>query len=62
VWNARASLAVMFRDGSSQRTLDNGCSPSWGPHGTQIAFVGDGGAGVYLMDLNGRGRRRIAGR
>jgi Tol biopolymer transport system component len=62
VWNARANLAVMFRDGSSQRTLDSGCSPSWGPKGTLIAFVGDGGAGVYLADLNSGGRRHIAGR
>ncbi|MBI2403682.1 MAG: PD40 domain-containing protein [Gemmatimonadetes bacterium] len=58
----RATLAVMFRDGSSQRTLETGCSPSWGPRGARIAFVGDGGTAVYVMNLDGRGRTRVTGR
>lgn len=58
----RATLAVMFSDGSSQRTLETGCSPSWGPKGQRIAFVGDGGASVYVMNLDGRSRTRVVGR
>ena len=58
----RATLAVMFRDGSSQRTLESGCSPNWGPRGGRIAFVGDGGVAVYVMNLDGRGRMRVTGR
>jgi TolB protein len=53
-------VVVIDVDGSNLRTLAEGRQPAWSPEGVKIAFVGgERGPGLYLMDTNGAGVRRL---
>jgi TolB protein len=59
---------IMDADGANQRALTTDqtwseLSPTWSPDGTLIAFAGNAsdGFGIYVMNADGTGIRRIAG-
>ena len=58
-------IFVMNSDGSGQRRLmaaKNGSqAPAWSPDGRRIAFLGYSSDGLYVVRVDGRGLRRLAG-
>ena len=66
----RAGIFVIRDDGSGRRAIPTGTersdSPSWSPDGRRIAFTGctscstAGSTNVYVVNLNGTGRRLVA--
>jgi uncharacterized protein (TIGR03067 family) len=61
----KSHIIVADADGKSPKDLGPGTMPSWSPDGRQIAFSSYGddegpGRGVYIMNADGSGRRRIA--
>ena len=65
----RGRIFVIRADGSGRRAIPirmSAGSPSWSPDGRRIAFVGctscstTGTGGVYVMNLDGTGRRLVA--
>jgi len=60
-WTFRLYVKVCNMDSSNMRTLSPGEQPAWNPAGEQIAFKScDGGTcGLYIMNSDGGGRRRI---
>jgi Tol biopolymer transport system component len=63
--DSRVDLYTVRPDGGGLRHLarepDGVFSPAWSPDGTRIAFLGNDD-GLYLIDANGRNRRRLNGR
>jgi Tol biopolymer transport system component len=60
-------LVLMNSDGSDRETITgtpNPVYPAWSPSGDSLAFVGLGPSGtsegVYVVDLNGSGLRRVS--
>ncbi len=66
----RSRIFVIRDDGSGRRAIPTGTersgSPSWSPDGRRIAFAGctscstAGSTNVYVVNLNGTGRRLVA--
>ena len=55
-------IVVMDADGNNHvRLEDQAWDPSWSPDGGTIAFVSgrDGGAEIYVIGVDGRGRKRV---
>ena len=61
---ANETVSIVEPDGTGFRRLGRGADPRWSPDGQHIAFVREypGRPGVYLMQSDGKGVRRIAGR
>ena len=56
-------IAVRGRDGAVRTLTQHGSEPSWSPTGKRLAFASPQSSppGIYLVDADGGGVRRIAG-
>jgi hypothetical protein len=54
-----AEIRVIDPKGGEARPLTAGLSPDWSPSGEQLAFVSQNGKGLFIVDRDGTGLRRI---